>query len=134
MPTYVLTHPYRRTWNQESKPVSFNGGRRLPVDVHADDDQFVITAAVPGLRPEDLEIQILDDVITLKGEIQQPQNGDSQILLHELANLGSFERSLRLPAPLDPEGAEAEIENGLLLVRVPKAETARPKAIKVNAR
>jgi HSP20 family protein len=114
------------------QPVRFNGGRRLPVDVHVDSEEYVITAAVPGLLAEDLKIEILDDVVTLSGEVASEENDEERVLLNELSN-GSFTRSLRMPDPLDAENAEAQIEIGVLTVRIPKSEEAKPKTIEVKA-
>lgn len=114
------------------QPVRFNGGRRLPVDVHVDSEEYVITAAVPGLLAEDLKIEILDDVVTLSGEVASEENDEERVLLNELSH-GSFTRSLRMPDPLDAENAEAQIENGVLTVRIPKSEEAKPKTIEVKA-
>jgi HSP20 family protein len=115
------------------EPVEFNGGRRLPVDFHVDDEVFVITAEVAGLKPEDLEIEIKDDVLTLKGESASDSIGDGSYLLREIQH-GGFRRSLHLPEPIEVEKVEAKVENGLLTIRLPKAEEARPKTIKINTK
>ncbi len=132
MTTWYLTH-YRSPLVRCYEPTGFNGGRRLPVDVRADDEAYVITAAVPGLKAEDLKIEVLEDVITLRGEIRAADEGNDGYLRREL-RAGEFQRSLRLPNPLDASKAEASIENGLLTLRIPKADEARPKTIKVKAR
>ncbi len=126
------SYPRRNRWYRYGT-VGFNGGQRLPVDVHADDEAFVITAAVPGLKAEDLQIDILDDLLTLRGEVKGAENGDSQALLSEIALSGEFSRKLRLPEPVDADKAEATVENGLLTLRIPKAEVVRPKRIEVKA-
>jgi HSP20 family protein len=115
------------------RPVGFNGGRRLPLDVHASGDEFVISAPVPGIKAEDLKIQILDDVVTLRADVEEQASEPESTLLREIPQ-GGFERSLRLPAPLDAQHAEAKIEDGLLTLRIPKAEEARPRTIQVKAR
>jgi HSP20 family protein len=115
------------------RPVGFNGGRRIPVDIHADDESFVITAVTPGLKAEDLKIEILGDVVTLRGEIRPDEHdGQADYLLRELA-FGEFQRAIRLPEAVDAEKAEANLANGVLTVRLPKTEDARPKQIKVSA-
>lgn len=131
MTTWYLTH-YRTPLVRCYQPTGFNGGQRLPLDVRADEEGYVITAAVPGLKPKNLKIEVLDDVVTLRGEIPGAE-ANNGYLLREL-NTGEFERSLRLPDPLDATKAEASIENGLLTLRIPKAEEARPKIIKVQPR
>lgn len=131
---YITPRTYHRF--RQYRPVGFNGGRRLPLDVRVDSDEYVITAAVPGWKAEDLHVEILDDVLTLRAEIQQDEveeNGNGDYLLREISH-GGFSRSLRLPDPADASKAEAKIEDGLLQVRIPKAEEARPKEIKVKVR
>ncbi len=130
MATLYMTPGLRRAvrWYQ---PTSFNGGSRLPVDVHADDEAYTITAAVPGLKAEDLHVEILDDVVTLRGRIGEEDEAERGYLLRELS-LGEFSRSLRMPDPLDADKAEATVENGVLTLRIPKSEEARPKVITVK--
>lgn len=131
---YTLTYPRRRrTRRLLYAPIHFNGGRRLPVDVHADDEAYVITAAVPGLTAEDLQVDVLDDLLTLRGEIKTEENGHGEALLREIAPMAEFSRKLRLPEPVDADQAEAKVENGVLTVRIPKAESARPQQIEVKA-
>jgi HSP20 family protein len=106
---------------------------RLGIDVHADEDAFEITATVPGMDVEDIKVEILDDVLTLRGEIPESPNGSGEFLLRERIS-GKFERRLRLPDAVDAEAAEAKVENGILTVRIPKAEEARPRLIEVKAK
>jgi HSP20 family protein len=131
MATYYLS-PWNYRRIQRDRPVGFNGGRRLPLDVRTDNDEYVITASVPGFRADDLHIEILDDVLTLRAEIEQDEvEKRGGYLLREIQH-GSFSRSLRLPESTDASKAEAKIEDGLLTVRIPKSEEARPKDIKVK--
>ncbi len=104
--------------------------RYLAVNVADDNDAYVLTALVPGLKADDLSIQVLEDVVTIEGRMPET---DGEYLLRELAS-GSFRRELRLPAPLDAEHVEAKIADGILTVRLPKAESARPRTIKVVAK
>jgi len=113
------------------RPMGFNGGRRLPIDVRADSEAFEITAAVPGLKAEDVQIEILDDILTLRGKVEVVEPEGSGYLVREVG-VGDFERSLRLPDPVDATKAEASIRDGILTVRIPKAEVAKPKVIKVK--
>ncbi|HCC78606.1 MAG: hypothetical protein A2X25_09830 [Chloroflexi bacterium GWB2_49_20] len=102
----------------------------LAVNINSTDDEFVLSALVPGLKAEDLNIQILEDVVTIEGEYKQD---DSEYLMRELPH-GSFRRSLRLPSPVDAKKVEARIEEGVLTLRLPKAESAKPRIIKVAAK
>jgi HSP20 family protein len=106
---------------------------RLGIDVHADEEAFEITATVPGMDVEDIKVEILDDVLTLRGEVPESPNGSGEFLLRERIS-GKFERRLRLPDAVDAEAAEAKVENGVLTVRIPKAEEARPRLVEVKAK
>jgi HSP20 family protein len=97
------------------------------VDVRDEDDAYVLSALVPGLKAEDLHIQILEDVVTVEGEFKADEN---EYLMRELPH-GSFNRTLRLPATLDADKADAKITDGVLTLRIPKAESARPKTVKI---
>ncbi len=131
MTFYVTPYPYRmaRRW---TRPAHCETGKdfALAVDVRDDNEAFVLSALVPGLKASDLNIQILDDVVSIEGEFKKDE---SEYLMRELPH-GSFRRSLRLPASVDAEKAEAKIADGVLTLRLPKAESARPKTIKVAAK
>ncbi len=130
MTLYAYSFPRRmaRRWMAGSTEV--NGSRYLAVNIRDDDDAFVLTALVPGLKADDLSIQVLEDVVRIDGRMS---DNDGEYLLQELPT-GSFRRELRLPAPLDAETVEAKISDGILTVRLPKAESARPRTIKVVAK
>jgi len=99
----------------------------LAVDVREEDDAYILSALVPGLKADDLNIQVLEDVVTIAGEFK---DDESQYLMRELP-YGSFSRTLRLPVTLDAAKAEAKITDGVLTLRLAKAESALPKTIKV---
>ncbi|MDX1435255.1 MAG: Hsp20/alpha crystallin family protein [Anaerolineales bacterium] len=104
----------------------------LPLNVVAQDEAFEITALVPGLESEDVRIEIVENTVSIRGEMKAP-DGEVSFLLREIP-AGEFRRTIRLPVDLDSDGAEAEISNGVLTLRVPKAEAVRPKMIEVKAR
>lgn len=132
MPVYMITRPRGYVWRRMIQPVGFNGGSRLPLDIHVDDDSYVITAAVPGLKPDEVEIKILDNVVTLIGEAQPEQTEDGRYLVREIGD-SRFERSFELPDAVDASRAEAAMKDGLLTVRLPKAEESRPKVIEIKS-
>ncbi len=103
----------------------------IPVNVRADGDTFVITAWVPGVSADDLHIQILDNTVAIEGEFQAPEEND--YLVQEIP-AGAFQRVITLPTALEPGEAEAELRDGVLTLRVPKAQAVRPKEIKVKAK
>jgi HSP20 family protein len=100
---------------------------RLTANVRDEEEAFVLTAFVPGLKADDLTINILEDVVTIEGEFKQDEN---EYLMRELPS-GNFRRSLRLPAAVNSDKVEAKIADGVLTLRLPKAESARPKKIKI---
>jgi len=105
------------------------GHRQLHVNVRDEAEAFVLTAFVPGLKAEDLKIQVLDDVVYIEGAFA---GDEADYLLRELPG-GPFRREMRLPAPLQADKVEAKIADGVLSLRLPKAETAMPKTIKIAA-
>ena len=131
MTFYIQPYQYHR---MSRRMAAMNGGSSrehfLSVNVRDEQDTFVLSALVPGLKADDLNIQVLEDVIHIEGEFQA---GDDEYLLRELPN-GSFRRSLRMPTEIDSEKVEAKITDGVLTLRLPKAESARPKKIKISAK
>jgi len=107
-----------------------NRDRTLGINVREENDAYVLSALVPGIKSDDLNIQVLEDVVRIEGEYRAQEN---QYLVRELPS-GSFNRTLRLPVPLDAENVEADITDGILTLRLPKAESARPKQIKIQSR
>ena len=102
----------------------------LGVNIREEDEAYVLSALVPGLKAEDLNIQVLDDVLRVEGEYNADE---TKYLLNELPS-GSFSRTLRLPAAIDADHVEAKITEGVLTLRLPKAESARPKKIKITSK
>ena len=131
MTFYIQPYPYRRL---SRRMAAMNGGSSrehlLNVNVRDEEDTFVLSALVPGLKADDLNIQVLEDVIRIEGEFQA---NEEDYLLRELPN-GSFHRTLRMPAEIDADKVEAKITDGVLTLRLPKTESARPRKIKIAAK
>jgi HSP20 family protein len=104
----------------------------LAVDVKAHEDEYIIKALVPGLSGDDLNLEILNNTVTIRGEFRTEEKEQKEYLISELPT-GRFSRVITLPTALDPGKAEANIKDGVLILRVPKAEAHRPKSIKVSA-
>ena len=102
------------------------------VDVAETNDQVVVTATVPGIRPENIKITLIGDVLQLSGEVKaETERAEATYHIRE-RRFGAFSRAIPLPTPVVSDQAEAVFENGVLRLALPKAEEARPKAIKVN--
>ncbi len=105
----------------------------VPMNVVAEEDAFVITAWVPGLDVDDVHIEVVDDTVTIEGEFPALEADDkAQVLLQEIP-FGRFKRVITLPTTLEAGEAEAELRNGVLTLRIPKAAALRPKTIKIKA-
>lgn len=103
----------------------------VPVNVKVEDDDFIISALMPGVKAEDLSIQILNETVTIQGELKDQSKEGETYLVRECP-AGRFYRVIRLPEQLDSNKASADLSDGLLTLRVPKVEEARPKTIQVK--
>jgi len=113
-------------------PSTSNWG--LALDVVENEDNFVVKASVPGIDPEELEITLTDNVLTIKGERKEEREVDEDRYHLRERRFGSFCRSFMLPVKVNEEGIEATCENGVLTVEVPKAEEIKPRHIEVNVK
>lgn len=127
----------RRSWSQPYRDEQeWSEGECdvfVPVNVRAETDQFVVTALLPRVKSEDLAIQVVNETVTIQGEIKDQVSDKDTYLLRECPT-GRFYRVIRLPEPLNSNKAEADLNEGVLTLRVPKAEEARPRTIKVMAK
>lgn len=109
-----------------------------PIDVYQTDDEIVVEAVMPGVSPDDIDISVTGDTLTLRGNVQierEDSNGDSQRRYHvRERRYTSFARSITLPSSVDADKAQAEFENGILSLHIPKAEEAKPRQITVKAK
>lgn len=127
MTLYLQTYPYRRMARRWAE------GREdtLGVNIRELDEAYILSALVPGIRADELNVQVLEDVVHIKAE-RKAEEGDNY-LVRELP-MGAVTRTLRLPAPVDADQVEADVTNGVLTLRLPKAQSARPKQIKIQAK
>ena len=104
------------------------------VDVEETDDNFLVTAELPGLTADDVEVTVENGVLTISGEkSDQRENGSEKRGRHVVERrYGRFVRNFSLPRSVDPDGVTARFENGLLQVTLPKANTAKARRIKVS--
>jgi len=106
----------------------------LALDVAETEDNFLVKASVPGINPDDLDITLTDNVLTIRGEI--PENTELENVQWHLEErrAGSFQRSITLPTPVDASGIEATYVDGVLSLNVPKVEEIKPKRIEVKVK
>jgi len=103
------------------------------LDVYENDDAVVVKGALPGVRPEEVDISVTGDVLTIKGETKSEEESKDGSYHRRELRYGAFARSVALPTLVDYDKAEATFENGILTVSLPKAEEVKPKSIKIAA-
>ncbi len=107
-------------------------GSPLPLDVSTTNDELVIQAALPGVKPEEVDITVEDGTVTIRGETRTERTeGEGDFLVREIRR-GAFSRSVSLPTGLEPDKATATFDNGMLTLRVPKAEQVKPRQIRIS--
>lgn len=104
------------------------------VDLYQDDESVVLKAALPGIKAEDIQVSVTGDVLLLRGEVKREEETKGVNYHISERSYGSFSRSIPLPAPVIAEQARAEFENGILTLRLPKAEEIKPKTITVKTK
>ncbi len=102
------------------------------LDVYQTPNDLVVKASLPGVRPEEVDISITGDILTIRGEHKEEKEvKDKDYLMKEL-HYGSFSRSIVIPISVESDKAEAVFENGILTLTLPKAEEVKPKQIKIR--
>ncbi len=114
-------------------PAPVEGGT-LAVDMYETEDAVVVKSAIPGIEPDNLDISVTGDMLTIRGETSAEEEVREENYIRRERRYGSFCRSLAIPVPIVAEDAMAEFENGVLKLTLPKAEEVKAKAIKVKAK
>ena len=102
------------------------------VDIHETEDAFVFEADLPGMNEKDLDIRLENNMLTIRGERKFEKKVNEENYLRVERAYGSFSRSFSLPHTINAEAIKADYRNGVLTVRVPKREEAKPRQVKVN--
>ena len=113
-----------RTWQ-------FGEGQLVPVDVYATSDHVVVEAILPGVKPEEVEITVEGNALSISGDTSSMIPARDGLLLQEIRR-GRFVRTLTLPEGLEADKATATFEDGILTLRIPKAEQVKPRTIKIS--
>ena len=110
------------------------GASALAMDLFETEDALVVSAPVPGIKPEEVEITITGNTLTVKGETKAEEREEKGNYLRQEVRYGAFQRSMELPADVQADKAEAVFENGMLKLTMPKSEQVKPKSIKINVK
>lgn len=106
----------------------------LALDVAENKDSYLIKASIPGINPDDLEITLEDNVLTIKGEIQDDHEIEKEQYHLRERHYGSFSRSVNFPVTVNGDAVSASYDKGVLTLEVPKAEEVKPKRIAIKSK
>jgi len=106
----------------------------LAIDIYETPDNVVVRTAVPGVKPEDIDITITGNTLTIAGETKAEEKVEEENYVRRERRYGRFSRSIILPSGAQGEKAEATFEHGLLTLTIPKADEAKPKLIEVKSK
>ena len=111
-----------------------SGARALALDVHENQNSYTVTTELPGVKADDIKIHVDGDFLVIEGETQDQNTPDenNRPLVKE-RRYGRYSRRIRLPQPVDFDKAEANYQDGILTLTLPKAEEAQPKTIQVKS-
>ena len=104
----------------------------VPVDLWETKDAYHLRADLPGLAPDDIEINVTADTVTISGQTKPGTDVTNEGWLRQERLFGKFKRSFTVPAQIDPSKVEAKFTNGVLELVLPKAENVKPRTIKIN--
>jgi HSP20 family protein len=108
------------------------GAVTLPVDVAENENEFVVKASLPGVKPDDVQITIQGDSLLIRGESKSTEERQGERWHVRERRHGSFQRTLALGTPVDADKAHADYEHGVLTLTLPKAEASKPRQIKIG--
>lgn len=135
MPIYSDDEETAMTMNAETtrdENSSDDAEGQLTIDVYQTETDVVIKSTIAGVKPEDLDVGINNDMITIKGERKNEEVVEGENYYYQECYWGSFSRSVVLPVDVIADKAEASLKNGILTVRLPKADTTKAKKIQVR--
>ena len=104
------------------------------IDMYQTDDEVVVRAALPGIKPDEVQINVHGDVLTIRGETKHEEEKKDKSWHIREHRWGAFERSVRIPTGVIADQAKAEFDNGILMISLPKSEEVKPKTINVKTK
>jgi HSP20 family protein len=114
---------------------AFQGfGVAMPIDMYQTENEVVVKTALPGVSADEVDITITGDTLCIRGEKKADEKVKREDYIYQEHRYGAFSRTVSLPGGLDTDKAEANFENGILTLTIPKSEEARPKSIKIKAK
>lgn len=123
---------FEESFPRSRKEGLMRGGWTPPVDIAETADALLIKAEIPGIKPEEIDIQITGDTLTIKGERKQEKEEKGKNYHRIERSYGSFHRSFSLGIPVKEKEVKATYKDGILEINIPKAEEAKPRQIKIK--
>ena len=120
-------------WDSRSEEM-FQGVRGPSVDIRETETHYVVSAEIPGVEPKDLDVTVTDEALMLRGEVRERTEKNETGYRRIERRYGTFQRTIPLPAPIDAQQASAEYVNGVLEVRLPKADPAKGKGVRLQVK
>ncbi len=137
----LIKHPWFEDWEDLDKvftdlPAMVSGNKSFvpAIDLYQNKDNVIVETPLPGIDPEKVDVSIENDVLTIKGQSEQKKEVEEKDYYRKEVRTGSFYRNIALPTHVLGDKAEAQYENGILKITIPKAPEAKPKTIKVKAK
>jgi HSP20 family protein len=127
----MMDRMFDETW-RTIRPTEIEGNA-LALDIHEDQGSYTVTTSLPGVNADNISVNVHDDTLTIEAEMpeRKVEREGTRALLQERV-YGKYSRRVRLPHPINAEGVEAQYEDGVLTLTLPKAEHALPKSIPVK--
>ena len=104
-----------------------------PIDVYTKDDEAILSAELPGVPANDVEISVLDDTVTIEATRAAEERPEEAVVHRQERGAGKFSRTVRLPFRIEAGAVDAHFENGVLVLTLPRAEADRPRRITIEA-
>lgn len=127
-----LQREMNRLFDANSQGRVFNSPSYPAINIWTNEEGQLITAEMPGIRPEDLEIDVTGDALSISGERKQDEVAKDARYHRRERSFGSFSRTIQLPFMVDTEKAEASFQKGVLQIHLPRAEADKPKKIQIK--
>lgn len=119
-----------------TRPLGLSNLTDLPaIDMYQTEDKVVVKTELPGLKPEDVQVSVTANTLSLRGEFKEEKKEEKDATYHlREQRYGSFERCVALPTDVETDKATADFENGILTITLPKSEAVKPKTISIKTK
>ncbi|MBI2858737.1 MAG: Hsp20/alpha crystallin family protein [Chloroflexi bacterium] len=129
----AMDNIFEDTFFRPSRIISEQGPElEAPMDMYQTDDDVVVKASLPGVKPEEVEISVMGNTLTIKGEHQEEKEEKDKDYIRRERSYGAFSRSMVIPVAIQADKAAADFKDGVLTLTLPKAEEIKPKQIKIS--